>query len=319
MLANYGVPHILQMRTKEVDSFARKIGRPDKNYERFEQITDLSGIRILTYLLGDAERVRGMIESEFKVDWQNTEDKRGKLLQNQLGYNSINYVVSLSDPRAGLTEYRDYATLKAEIQVDTLLSHVWSEIEHPYYKGEATVQPDLRRRLFLVRALLEVADLELQEFKEKESQTKSQITIDLRKKAPVEISVSALAKYLGDSEQVQELVTVASEVGFAIISSHQEQAGVVSDLADACLAVGIRSIDQLEEFLTASHDRTQKFLGSLNDHVRKTQSAPWSVGGAYLVLFLLISAFPDRLNEHFFDERRWSLKTVRVIREVPLG
>ena len=179
ILSGKRIPHVLQMRTKKLDSLIRKMGSPDKAYERLDQITDLTGLRVLTYLLSDAERVREIIEEEFEVDWSNTVDKRKELQVNQLGYNSINYVVSLSDVRAGLTEYRDFAKLKAEIQVGTLLSHVWSEIEHPYYKGELTVPPDLRRRLFLVKGLLEVADLQLHEFKQSEIQTRLEIATRL--------------------------------------------------------------------------------------------------------------------------------------------
>jgi len=315
ILSGKRIPHVLQMRTKKLDSLIRKMGSPDKAYERLDQITDLTGLRVLTYLLSDAERVREIIEEEFEVDWSNTVDKRKELQVNQLGYNSINYVVSLSDVRAGLTEYRDFAKLKAEIQVGTLLSHVWSEIEHPYYKGELTVPPDLRRRLFLVKGLLEVADLQLHEFKQSEIQTRLEIATRLSNRISTGISIASLTEYLENSKEAERLLQQATKAGFAVVSS-ESQASIVSDLADACLVTQVTTIEKLQEFITASKGWVDEFLCSLNDHVRKTQTVPWSVGCVHLVLFLLIAAFPDRLGDDFFVQHNWSLKTVRMIRNL---
>jgi len=312
------IPHILLERTKDVESFARKISRPEKSYERFEQVTDLSGLRILTYYLGGIERVRNVIEREFQVDWESTIDKSKELKPNQLGYRSINYIVCIPYTRAEKTDWREFANLKAEIQVDTLTSHVWYETEHPLYKQEATVPLELRRRLYLVKALLEVADLELQEFKDKEVEVSSAMSTQVEEKAPVSISPAALVQYVEHSDQVQELVTLASEAGFDIMSSLEEQLNIVSDLADACLAVGIRTTYELEKFLIKHHSRTERFLRTLNDQLEKKGRGPWSVGGAYLVLFLIISAFRDRLDENFFTKRGWSKVTVNLVREIPL-
>jgi len=314
-----GIPHILQSRTKKVDSFAKKISRPEKSYERFEQVTDLSGLRILTYVLGDAEKVARMIEQEFAVDWQDTEDKRKKLQSNQLGYQSVNYVVSLPNSKANLNECREFAGLKAEIQVDTLASHVWSEIEHPIYKGETTVPPELRRRLFLVKGLLEVADLELQEFKEKEEEISSAVGAEMEKKASVAISTTTVSQYIEHSDLVHELVSLASEAGFGIMSSIEDQLNIVSDLSDACLSVNIRTTDKLEEFLSDRRRHVQNFLRKLNEQITKKRKGPWAIGGAYLVLFLLVAAFPDKLRDDFFIRRGWSLESVRIIRGIPLN
>src|SRR5208282_750328 len=76
------IPHVLQSRTKDIKSFSNKIVRPDKDYARFEQVTDLSASRVLTYTLEEAEKVRQVVERNFNVDWKNTIDKRGNLKPN---------------------------------------------------------------------------------------------------------------------------------------------------------------------------------------------------------------------------------------------
>ena len=311
--------YILQWRTKEVDSFAKKIVRPEKGYECFEDITDLSALRVLTYTLGETERVRESIEKEFDVDWSKTDDKGKQLKTSELGYRSINYIVRLPDSSSSPLEWAEFASLEAEIQVDTILSHVWSEIQHPIYKKEMTVPPELERRLYLVRGLLEVADLELQDFKEKTKELSSRIDDELRKKSPVRISTFALPHYLEHSELVQQLVHLASEIGFDLMSSLEQQLSIITDLADACLLVKIRTTDQLEDFLGRNLAQARNFLRELYVEIGKEKEAPWSVGEAYLVLFLLAAAFPESLNRDFFVKRGWSSTTVNLIKKARLS
>jgi len=50
--------HTIEARTKTVESFRDKITRPEKNYDRpLEQISDISGVRIILYYLDDLEKV----------------------------------------------------------------------------------------------------------------------------------------------------------------------------------------------------------------------------------------------------------------------
>jgi ppGpp synthetase/RelA/SpoT-type nucleotidyltranferase len=96
-----------------------------------------------------------MIEEEFTIDKDNSLDKRKELRSNEFGYLSVHYVVSLSPARAALGEYKNYASLRAEIQVRTVLQHAWAAVDHRLrYKSETDAPEHLRRRLFLLSGLL---------------------------------------------------------------------------------------------------------------------------------------------------------------------
>jgi hypothetical protein len=103
------------------------------------------------------------------------------------------------------------------------------------------------------------------------------------------------------------------------MSSLEEPLSIVSDLVNACQIVGIRTTDQLEKFLAKNSAKAPIFLKELDVRIRKKEDVPWSVGGAYLIIFLLIGAFPDKLNEEYFTRRGWASRTVSLIRSVPLG
>jgi putative GTP pyrophosphokinase len=106
----------IKSRTKELDSFMEKIQRGDKSYENpLEEVTDLVGIRIITYYNEDVDKIGDMIAEEFDIDWENSINKAQALDPDKFGYLSVHYVVSLSQKRKNLTEWKTFANIKAEI------------------------------------------------------------------------------------------------------------------------------------------------------------------------------------------------------------
>ncbi|MDD4876442.1 MAG: hypothetical protein PHQ86_04840 [Dehalococcoidales bacterium] len=153
------VAHI-EARTKSVGSFMEKIGREGKDYSNpLDDITDLVGIRVITYYREDVEKVGKIINEEFDIDWRNSVDLSQTLKPDTFGYLSIHYVISLLDTRSELPEWESHKNIKAEVQVRTVLQHAWAEIEHTLlYKTQQEIPNDLKRRLFRLSALLELAD-----------------------------------------------------------------------------------------------------------------------------------------------------------------
>lgn len=148
-------------RPKDRSSFLRKVERPDAGYENLEDITDLAGIRLITYYEDDVDRIADMIETEFDVDVHNTVDKRSELNPTEFGYISLHYVVQLANNRKNLAEYQQFGVCKAEIQIRSVLQHAWAEIEHDLgYKTETSIPSGERRRFSRLAGLLEIADSE---------------------------------------------------------------------------------------------------------------------------------------------------------------
>ena len=77
LLAGEGLEVIqIEARTKNVDSFIEKITRKGTKYkDLLAEITDLAGIRIITYYLEDVGRVGDILKGEFEVDKTNSVDK----------------------------------------------------------------------------------------------------------------------------------------------------------------------------------------------------------------------------------------------------
>ena len=181
--------HTIEYRTKERESYLNKCLSP-KYSDPINQITDLCGIRIITYTNHDVNKICKLIEKEFTIDKENSVNKRAKLEADRVGYLSVHYIAKYKRNRSELPEYFRYKNLRFEIQIRTLLQHAWAEIEHDRsYKFSGELPKDIRRRFYLLAGTLELVDNEFeklsaeidkytQQIKRKTSEGKINIPID---------------------------------------------------------------------------------------------------------------------------------------------
>ncbi len=151
--------HSVTARIKDRDSLVRKLARPDRRYHDLWDVTDLLGLRVITYFEDAVDQVGRVLESRLPVDLARSTDKRRRDETAPFGYRSLHYVFGLGDD--GADDAALPARARCEIQIRTLLEHTWAEIEHDLgYKAPGAVPGPVRRRLSRLAGLLEVADLE---------------------------------------------------------------------------------------------------------------------------------------------------------------
>jgi ppGpp synthetase/RelA/SpoT-type nucleotidyltranferase len=146
--------HSVTMRAKSRLSVAAKLARPDRTYARLWDVTDLIGLRVITYFEDGVERVAELVEARLPVDLRHSTDKRRAHAVGRFGYRSLHYVCELRDPALP-------PAARCEVQVRTILEHAWAEIEHDLgYKARSGVPAAARRRLDRLAGMLELADQE---------------------------------------------------------------------------------------------------------------------------------------------------------------
>ncbi len=142
----------MESRVKTAESLAGKLERKGDKYHRLTDITDLVGFRIITFYTDDVDKVAAIVKQLFKVDWNNSIDKRKAHELTSFGYNSLHYICRLK-------EDGPLAEIPFEIQMRTALQHVWSAIEHDIgYKGVVKLPPEFRRQFSRLAGMLELAD-----------------------------------------------------------------------------------------------------------------------------------------------------------------
>ena len=161
LLEQAGIPfHSIQYRVKDQKSFLDKCMKP-RYKSPLEEITDVCGLRIITYTNKDVDDICKIIEKHFSIDPEKSINKADLLHANEVGYLSVHYIAKLNQPRVKLDEYKPYSNICFEIQVRTLLQHAWAEIEHDRsYKFSGELPQDIKRRFFLVAGTLELMDRE---------------------------------------------------------------------------------------------------------------------------------------------------------------
>ena len=79
------------------------LDNPDK-YRSIADLTDLLGVRIITYFPDQVDDVAAIIEREFDMAYENCGDKRTALDADRFGYLPVHYIATLNQARAALIE-----------------------------------------------------------------------------------------------------------------------------------------------------------------------------------------------------------------------
>jgi putative GTP pyrophosphokinase len=240
--------HSVTHRVKDADTTLRKINKSDSR-RAIGSLTDMLGMRIITYFRDDVDEVAKIIEQEFSIDQENSIDKRAILDPDRFGYLSMHYIVKLSSGRATLAEYRAFAEINFEIQIRSILQHAWAEIEHDLgYKSEAAVPRGTRRSFSRLAGLLELADDEFTRIRDELAAQQSAVEAEIREGfRNIEIDQNSIYSYLTSSQDYQLLERRIGE--FFDLYIEAASASQIGRSAAELQSVGFNSIDEIDQFL----------------------------------------------------------------------
>ncbi|MGC4967375.1 GTP pyrophosphokinase [Streptomyces globisporus] len=232
--------HSITSRPKSIDGLyrkAKKASSDNPNSPRYgnplREITDLAGVRVITYFLSVVQDVEEVIQDQFEVieriDKSETFEK-----DRRLGYQSLHFLVRLKPNRCALPEYAKFSGLTAEVQVRTILQHAWAEIEHDIqYKAVYALPSQIRRRFMALAGALEIADREFQAIAKQDRKLREAALKSVAddKLTGVEITPDALKAYLdkefGPDGRMSDfsyswMVGVLKSMGFAYLDELDE-------------------------------------------------------------------------------------------------
>jgi ppGpp synthetase/RelA/SpoT-type nucleotidyltranferase len=227
-------------RGKSVLSAVKKAR--DKDYRTPKRdMTDLAGIRVVTYTEDDAEKACEVVKRLFCVDAKKSGDKTVNLNKDKVGYRSFHFVCTMNEDRIKLPEFQKFSKRCFEIQVRTILQHAWAEIEHSRrYKFSGVLPPKLARSLNLTAGLLEVADKQLAQLAGAIDQYRA-ATREKAKKGNFRVSLNTLS--------IQTFLRGQKfPVSFEILPNHSHEQWV--GLLEECSAFEIRSLRDLKRLMT---------------------------------------------------------------------
>ena len=117
----------VQSRTKSEESLTRKFKSGTVKVKNLSDIRDLSGVRVITYIDGELNKVQDAV-------WWSRRIGKLKVHKWERKYRDPGFIgifLTLTPDESALSELpSEFADLKCELQLTTILQHGWSEVYH---------------------------------------------------------------------------------------------------------------------------------------------------------------------------------------------
>lgn len=296
IIAKHGITvHSVTCRAKTQASLNGKLSKAGKSYAYLNDVTDLAGVRIITYFTDDADAIANLIEAEFEIDVDNSVDKRRLLEPNEFGYLSIHHVACLPERRAALTEYSRFSGLKVEIQIRSILQHAWAEIEHDLgYKSAVAVPRKLRRRISRLAGLLELADQEFRTVRDEIGRYERDLPkLVIEEPQTVELDKPSLEAYVKLGDLPKNIDQRIAEAAGGILDDDP-----AIDYALTRLSwLGIKNLAQVEDFLCKFADPVIGFATDfLTPNDTSDNKIPRGMSVFYLAYILVGQRSPQAIE-----------------------
>lgn len=275
IVVNLGVEiHAVSARAKDGNALREKLLR--KSYrEPQKQVTDLIGVRVITYYADDVDKVAAVLQKELEIDQQNSIDRRSTLGLRDFGYRSVHLIARLKGARSRSPEYGSLQTYAFEIQVRSILEHAWAEIEHAIVYKSGIDYSDEDRRLFAALAgAMEIVDKQFLQLRQRKKLLVDQYLEDYSK-----------AKGLDDRLDVARLIALFR---FKFPNGAPFPTGSEKLCLTALQKGGIRTAKQLTHAV-----RTKSFNREVGNYAAHHSIDPSKVSYLALVIIMLLIMKPS--------------------------
>lgn len=275
--------YTITSRVKSGPCIEAKILESDVKCTSIHDITDIAGVRIITYSSDEVDRVAEVLYEEFDVDTSNISNEQALLDPDRFGCLSLNFVVKLSRKRLELSEYRRFSDCRAEIQVRSILQHSWAEIEQDLgYKDSSAIPKDMKRSFIRLASLLETADIQIAAIRSGLQEYEAEVPRRIDD-APSSVLIDQTSlKYMVENNKLVKQLDneIASSIG-ADIALHEEFLGRLVDKLNYFNLITIADVDKA---LSELGETTVSFAKAFTN---KEHKGFWAGGCLFYMCYIM--------------------------------
>ena len=265
--------NLIENRVKSFDSILSKIEKKKNKYVNpFDEITDIIGIRIVTYYREDVDAIIKILFKHFEIDYKNSVNKLVNMDPDRMGYLSVHYVCKLKKDNLSTSELRlaDLG-IRFEIQIRTALQHAWAAIDHKLrYKTLVKIPKKIERKLFRISALLEVADSEFSRIKDEimaiESFYKQKISDE---NYHIRLDVSTISFYLNFKDKIVLGIVEKLQVFHYNTFDIAKEEKLEKKLLNYALQFGFNKVEDMHTLLVLIKENQEVFAEYLDNSLRE--------------------------------------------------
>lgn len=242
LLVSNSIEFFIQNRIKTYSSYSKKIEK--KSNLSNNEITDISGIRIIVNRTSELRRCINLLSESYKIDYYNSSFNPLSFIDtNEFGYASSHLIVLYED-------------IKTEIQIRTLSQHIWASTSHSLSYKSQIKDPLFERKLFRLSGLLEQIDVLLDDLFESNFNNEGFIYKDLKL-----LDYYSLEYFLSRQERIFSLIsmcfeekrTLSGSIKYPFSTSIIKSKTGVKDDMDiiliACNILNLKTPNELKQYL----------------------------------------------------------------------